>query len=46
MGFPRRLDVLDRLASKSVHYKVPKIGDYEAQRVAVSAAAIRRSTRP
>src|SRR4029077_5617655 len=35
LHFPRRLAVLDRLNSKNVHYKIPKIGDYEGQRVAV-----------
>ena len=37
---------LDALESKNVHYKIPKIGDYEGRRVAVvgggdSAAAVR-----
>ena len=27
--------MLDALNSKNVHYKIPKIGDYEGQRVAV-----------
>ena len=35
LHYPRRLAVLDRLNSKNVHYKVPKIGDYEGGRVAV-----------
>jgi len=35
LHYPRRLGVLDRLNSKNVHYKVPKIGDYENTRVAV-----------
>ncbi len=35
LHYPRKLAVLDSLASKKVHYKVPKIGDYEGQRVAV-----------
>ncbi len=35
LHFPRRLPVLDELESKKVHYKVPRIGDYEGQRVAV-----------
>src|SRR5262249_46452286 len=35
LHFPRRLEVLDRLQSKNVHYKIPKIGDYEGQQVAV-----------
>lgn len=35
LHYPRRLAVLDELQSKSVHYKVPKIGDYEGSRVVV-----------
>ena len=35
LHYPRRLAVLDQLNSKNVHYKVPKIGDYEGQGVAV-----------
>lgn len=35
LHFPRKLPVLDQLDSKKVHYKVPKIGDYEDQQVAV-----------
>src|SRR6478672_5742493 len=35
LHFPRKLPVLDQLNSKNVHYKVPKIGDYEGGRVAV-----------
>jgi thioredoxin reductase (NADPH) len=35
LHYPRRLAVLDELNSKNVHYKVPKIGDYEGGRVAV-----------
>ena len=35
LHFPRRLTVLDQLASKKVHYKMPRIGDYEGQHVAV-----------
>ena len=35
LHYPRRLGVLDQLESKNVHYKVPKIGDYEGSRVAV-----------
>jgi thioredoxin reductase len=35
LHYPRRLGVLDRLNSGNVHYKVPKIGDYEGKRVAV-----------
>lgn len=35
LHYPRRLAVLDALDSKNVHYKIPKIGDYEGRRVAV-----------
>ena len=35
LHFPRRLAVLDRLSSKKVHYKIPKIGDYEGGRVVI-----------
>ena len=35
LHYPRRLAVLDQLNSKNVHYKVPKIGDYEGGNVAV-----------
>lgn len=35
LHFPRRLPVLDALESKSVFYKVPKIGDYDDRRVVV-----------
>lgn len=35
LHFPRRLSVLDDLNSKKVYYKVPKIGDYEGQKVIV-----------
>ncbi len=35
LHYPRRLLVLDQLASSNVHYKVPKIGDYEGRPVAV-----------
>lgn len=35
LHFPRKLGVLDRLNSKKVYYKVPKIGDYEGSRIAV-----------
>lgn len=35
LHYPRRLAVLDQLNSKNVYYKVPKIGDYEGQHVAV-----------
>ena len=35
LHYPRRLAVLDRLNSKNVHYKIPRIGDYEGGFVAV-----------
>lgn len=35
LHYPRRFPVLDRLESKKVHYKIPKIGDYAEHRVAV-----------
>jgi thioredoxin reductase (NADPH) len=35
LHYPRRLAVLDALESKNIHYKIPKIGDYEGRRVAV-----------
>jgi len=35
LHFPRKLPVLDALQSKSVFYKVPKIGEYEGSRVVV-----------
>ena len=35
LHYPRRLDVLDRLNSKDVYYKIPKIGDYGGRRIAV-----------
>jgi ferredoxin/flavodoxin---NADP+ reductase len=35
LHYPRKLAVLDQLQSKKVHYKIPKIGDYERNRVAV-----------
>ena len=35
LHFPRHLDVLDRLGSMNVHYKIPRIGDYEGKCVAV-----------
>jgi ferredoxin/flavodoxin---NADP+ reductase len=35
LHFPRRLPVLDALDSKSVFYKVPKIGDYNGRQVVV-----------
>jgi thioredoxin reductase (NADPH) len=35
LHYPRRLIVLDQLNSKNIHYKIPKIGDYEGSRVVV-----------
>jgi thioredoxin reductase len=35
LHYPRKLPILDQLNSKNVHYKIPKIGDYEAKNVAV-----------
>jgi thioredoxin reductase (NADPH) len=35
LHYPRRLAALDQLNSRNVHYKVPKIGDYEGQHIAV-----------
>ncbi len=35
LHYPRRLPVLDALNSRKVHYKVPKIGDYEGHQVVV-----------
>ena len=35
LHYPRRLGVLDQLNSKNVHYKIPKIGDYEGNHVGV-----------
>jgi thioredoxin reductase (NADPH) len=35
LHYPRRLSVLDQLQSKNIHYKVPKIGDYEQGHVVV-----------
>lgn len=35
LHFPRKLPLLDRLESKKIHYKIPKIGDYEGHRVAI-----------
>jgi thioredoxin reductase (NADPH) len=35
LHYPRRLAVLDRINSRNVHYKIPKISDYEGQQVAV-----------
>ena len=35
LHYPRKLAVLDALNSKKVHYKVPRINDYEGNRVVV-----------
>ena len=35
LHYPRKLPILDALDSRKVHYKVPKIGDYEGHRVVV-----------
>jgi thioredoxin reductase (NADPH) len=35
LHYPRRLPALDQLNSENVHYKLPKITDYEGKRVAV-----------
>jgi thioredoxin reductase (NADPH) len=35
LHYPRRLPVLDELNSENVHYKTPRISDYEGRRVAV-----------
>ena len=35
LHYPRKLPVVDALGSKRVHYKVPKISDYEGQRVVI-----------
>ena len=35
LHFPRKLPVVDALESKSVYYKVPKIGDYDGGHVVV-----------
>lgn len=35
LHYPRKLPVLDQLESKKVHYKFPKIGDYEGGTVMV-----------
>lgn len=35
LHYPRQLPVLDRLESRKVHYKVPRINDYQGQRVLV-----------
>lgn len=35
LHFPRKLPVLDALNSKKIYYKMPKIGDYTGQKIAV-----------
>ncbi len=35
LHYPRRHAILDRLNSKNVHYKIPKIGDYDGKNVVV-----------
>src|SRR5215510_11585039 len=35
LHYPRKLAILDQLNSKNIHYKIPKIGDYEGRTVAV-----------
>ena len=35
LHYPRKHAILDQLNSRNVHYKIPKIGDYEGQNVAV-----------
>ena len=35
LHFPRKLPILEALASKKVHSKVPDIGDYDGRRVAI-----------
>jgi ferredoxin/flavodoxin---NADP+ reductase len=35
LHYPRRLPALDTLQTTAVHYKIPKISDYEGRRVAV-----------
>lgn len=35
LHYPRKLSVVDALDTKKVHYKIPKIGDYEGQHVVV-----------
>ncbi len=35
LHYPRKLPVLDELNSRKVHYKNPKIGDYEGHRVVI-----------
>jgi thioredoxin reductase (NADPH) len=35
LHYPRKLPVLDALGSRKIHYKIPRIGDYEGQTVVV-----------
>jgi thioredoxin reductase (NADPH) len=35
LHYPRRLAALDKLGSRNVHYKIPRIGDYEGGEIAV-----------
>jgi thioredoxin reductase (NADPH) len=35
LHYPRRLPVLDALDSRKVHYKIPKIGEYDGQSVVI-----------
>lgn len=35
LHYPRRLPVLDELQTRKVHYKIPKIGDYEGERIVI-----------
>lgn len=35
LHYPRRLAVVDKLDSRNVHYKMPRVSDYEGQSVAV-----------
>lgn len=35
LHFPRKLAVLDWLNSRNVHYKVPRVGDYEGRQVGI-----------
>jgi thioredoxin reductase (NADPH) len=35
LHYPRKLPVLDELESKNVHYRIPKVGDYDGARVVV-----------
>lgn len=35
LHYPRRLPVLDELHSRNVHYRIPRIGDYEGGEIAI-----------